>query len=286
MPDESVPNVAAPRHTVSIVIPAYNEAARLRACLESIAAQTVAPLEVIVVDNGSTDNTVEIAQSFAFVRVCHEPRHGIVHARNTGFDAARGDIIGRIDADTRLFPGWVGHVLHYFSEAAHMQTALSGRGYFYNLRWPKLVGLVQHFIAFRWDRLLLGDNILWGSNMAIPRQLWHDVKPALCTRDDIHEDIDLAIHLHRTGHHVAYRKSLLVGVEMRRVHTNRAELWGNLKWWPQTFKVHGIKTWPLAWLAAAVLYCFTPFALLAERIATVFGRKPLKNASDAHQRLG
>lgn len=268
--------------TVSIVIPAYNEALRLEACLESVAKQIVQPLEVIVVDNNSTDNTAEVAARFPFVKVIHEPRKGVAYARNAGFDAARGDIIGRIDADTILWPGWTSHVLRYYGNPEHLKTGLSGRGYFYNLRWPKFVGFVQHLIAFTWDRLLLGDNILWGSNMAIPKKLWDDVKPSLCMRNDIHEDIDLAIHLHRAGYHVAYRKNLLAGVEMRRVHTDRGELWANLQWWPRAFRVHGIKTWPLAWLATVVLYCGLPFALLVERIATMFGSTSLKNPHRIH----
>lgn len=272
--------------TVSIVIPTFNEATRIEACLQSVAKQIVQPLEVIVVDNNSTDNTVELAQRFPFVRVVHEPQQGRVYARDAGFDAAQGDIIGRIDADTILWPGWTSHVLRYFSTPAHLKTGLSGRGYFYNLRWPKFVGFMQHLIAFTWDRVLLGDNILWGSNMALPKALWQEVRGEVCHRNDIHEDIDLALHLHRHGYHVAYRKSLLVGVEMRRVHSNLDDLWQNLQWWPQTFKVHGIKTWPLAWLGALALYCGAPFALAVEKTAILFGKKPLKDTSNAHHRMG
>lgn len=272
--------------TVSIVIPVYNEASRIEACLESIAHQLVTPYEVIVVDNNSTDNTVELAQRFPFVTVLHESRQGIVYARDTGFDAATGDIIGRIDADTRLWPGWVGRVAHYYADEDHLQTAVSGHGYFYNLRWPKLVGFIQYVIAFKVDRLLLGDNILWGSNMAISRSLWLKVRSEVCHRKGIHEDIDLAIHLHRMGYHVAHRRSLLVGTEMRRVHSDHDQLWQNLQWWPQTFRTHGIKSWPFAWMAAASLYCFAPLAIAAERIATLFGHQPLKNSRTAHHRMG
>src|SRR5688572_27451257 len=86
--------------SVSIVIPAYNEEGQLALCLEAIARQTVKPVEVIVVDNNSTDGTVEVAGRYPFVTVLHEWRQGVVHARDCGFDAAKGDIIGRIDAET------------------------------------------------------------------------------------------------------------------------------------------------------------------------------------------
>jgi cellulose synthase/poly-beta-1,6-N-acetylglucosamine synthase-like glycosyltransferase len=58
---------------VSIVIPVYNEADALAACLEAIAEQTIAPLEVIVVDNNSTDTSAAIAQGFDFVRLVSGP---------------------------------------------------------------------------------------------------------------------------------------------------------------------------------------------------------------------
>src|SRR5687767_1835934 len=95
------------RLRVSLVIPAYNEESHLRACLDAVAAQTVRPFEVIVVDNNSTDTTVAIARSYSFVAVMHESQQGIVYARNAGFNAARGDIIARIDADTHLSPNWI-----------------------------------------------------------------------------------------------------------------------------------------------------------------------------------
>ena len=86
--------------SLSIVIPVYNEASRLAACLQSIADQSEAPEDVIVIDNNSTDNSLSIAQQFPFVRVIHEKRQGIVYARNAGFDAVQADIIARIDADS------------------------------------------------------------------------------------------------------------------------------------------------------------------------------------------
>ena len=88
--------------TLSIVIPAYNEENYLRACLDSIAAQTVMPDKVIVVDNNSTDKTVALARSYDFVTLVHERQQHQSFAQATGFNLASSDIIGRIDADSIL----------------------------------------------------------------------------------------------------------------------------------------------------------------------------------------
>src|SRR5215218_5513436 len=109
---------------VSIVVPVYNEGAQLAACLEAIAAQRSVPYEVIVVDNNSTDDTIAVAKSFNFVKLLRESRQGVVHARNRGFDAARGQIIARIDADTVLPPGWTGQVQATFQNSG--VSAVSG----------------------------------------------------------------------------------------------------------------------------------------------------------------
>ncbi|HET6924501.1 MAG TPA: glycosyltransferase family A protein, partial [Candidatus Saccharimonadales bacterium] len=85
--------------TISLVIPVYNEEDHLDACLRSVMAQRIPFDEIVVVDNNSTDKTLWIARTFPNVRIVRETRQGVVHARSTGFDHARGDIIARIDAD-------------------------------------------------------------------------------------------------------------------------------------------------------------------------------------------
>jgi glycosyltransferase involved in cell wall biosynthesis len=119
--------------TLSLIIPAYNEENYLRGCIESIAKQSVKPDEVILVNNNSTDKTLEIAAEFDFVRVINEPKQGIVYARNRGFDAAKSDIIGRIDGDSRLPSDWVAQVKHFYADDAHQKSAITGGGYFYNI---------------------------------------------------------------------------------------------------------------------------------------------------------
>ena len=102
---------------ISLIIPAYNEAPFIGACLDSIIAHSNGKLhEIIVVDNASTDDTAAIAAGKPGVRVVHEARPGTGNARQTGAEAATGDILAYIDADTLMPAGWVEHVERAFAD--------------------------------------------------------------------------------------------------------------------------------------------------------------------------
>ena len=91
--------------TVSVVIPCYNGADFIRETLDSVLTQTVAPIEVLVVDDGSTDESAEIAESYGHpVRVIRQTNQGESVARNRGIDEARGDWIAFVDADDLWAP--------------------------------------------------------------------------------------------------------------------------------------------------------------------------------------
>jgi glycosyltransferase involved in cell wall biosynthesis len=84
---------------VSVIIPVYNGTRYLRAALESVFAQTYRPFEVIIVDDGSVDDSGVIAQSFPDVHYIHQANQGVASARNNGIDAARGEFLAFLDQD-------------------------------------------------------------------------------------------------------------------------------------------------------------------------------------------
>jgi len=88
---------------VSVIIPVYNYDRYLAEAIESVLSQTYRRLEVIVVDDGSTDQSAEVARSFAGrgVRYCHQVHAGIGPARNSGVELARGEFLAFLDADDR-----------------------------------------------------------------------------------------------------------------------------------------------------------------------------------------
>ncbi len=187
--------------TLSIVIPVYNEQGYIKECLESIKNQTIMPNEVILVDNNCTDKTIEIAKQFKFVRVVKEFKQGIVFARNKGLSSAKGDIIGRIDADARLTPNWVSVVLRSFLDddlaaitgpgVTSTSPVIKGKQLFPSLRtafWSKTYLFVSTGI--------MRVTVLWGANMAIRKTSWELLKDKVCNDEKlVHEDQDLSLLL-------------------------------------------------------------------------------------------
>uniref|UniRef100_B8HY40 Glycosyl transferase family 2 n=1 Tax=Cyanothece sp. (strain PCC 7425 / ATCC 29141) TaxID=395961 RepID=B8HY40_CYAP4 len=93
-----------PSPMVSVILPVKNRETLVRHALDSVFAQTYRPLDVIVVDGGSTDGTAAAAQSYEGVRVLQEESAGLPHAFNTGIRAVRADLIAFIASDDRWLP--------------------------------------------------------------------------------------------------------------------------------------------------------------------------------------
>jgi len=93
--------MADPGSCVGVIIPVLNAAGHLSRAIESVAAQRPAPLDIVVVDGGSIDDSVALAQSYPAVRVVHQHGRGLGSARNQGLAAVAGEYIGFCDADDR-----------------------------------------------------------------------------------------------------------------------------------------------------------------------------------------
>ncbi len=91
--------------SVSVIIPCYNGVAHLGEAIRSALDQVPAPEDVIVIDDGSTDDSLKVAQSFSKVDVFAQANAGVSAARNAGLARARGEFIVFLDADDALLPG-------------------------------------------------------------------------------------------------------------------------------------------------------------------------------------
>ncbi|MDR7383881.1 glycosyltransferase family 2 protein [Promicromonospora iranensis] len=207
--------------TVSVVIPVRNDAPALDACLALLARQTVDPLEIVVVDNASTDASAAVAHRWGAVVVA-EPSVGIPAAAATGYDTAKGTVIARLDADSRPGPRWVETVVEQMAAEPGLD-ALTGAGSFYDApRGMRVAAAVAYLGSYYvLGHLALGHTALWGSCMAMRSEAWRAVRREV-VRDDteVHDDLDLAFRL-GPGHRIRLDRSWRVGVSARSLRGRR-----------------------------------------------------------------
>jgi glycosyltransferase involved in cell wall biosynthesis len=201
--------------TTSVVIPVKDDAPLLARCLEALARQTVPVDEVIVVDNASSDDSAAVARAAgARVLFCGDP--GIAAAASTGYDAARGDLILRLDADCVPDPHWVAEVTAAFT-ASDDVAAFTGRARFTDgpvaLRTPLASLYLGAYTAV--TGLALGHRPLFGSNLAFRRTAWEAVRTEVHRSDpELHDDLDLAFHL-GAEHRIGLLPGTSMGMSMR-----------------------------------------------------------------------
>ena len=183
---------------VSVVVPAYNAARTLPATLDSILGQTVTDLEVIVVDDGSTDDTVAAAGSVQDprVRVLTQPNGGASSARNAGIRAAQGSWVAFVDSDDVWLPTKLERQLAFLAEHPGVRAVQTGAAF------------VDDDLRVRYERpchpsrdalleTLYFDNLpSFPSTLLIDRRALDEIGP-FDTRLVILEDWDMAIRAAR-----------------------------------------------------------------------------------------
>ncbi len=158
---------------ISVVIPAYNIADCLSGCLDSVLAQTHVALEVIVVDDGSTDATAQVLDAYAEkdvrIKAIHKENGGVTSARLRGIAEATGEWIGFVDGDDYIEPTMFEHLL---SNAVRYQADIAHCGY--QMVFPN--GRVDYY--YNTGRLVQQDNRTGLSDL-----LRGDfVEPGLCNK--------------------------------------------------------------------------------------------------------
>ena len=178
---------------VSVFIPAYNEEKFITPTLVSVINQTYKNIELIVVNNASTDNTAKIALKYA-TRVIYEAKKGMAFARNRGIAEAQGKIIIKLDADTLIEENSVERVVRRFENDKKL-VALSGPSVF--IEGSTLLKKLSYFIysfVLLFNRLLMGHNSLNGVFYALRADVAKKVK----THDNekiYQEDMDMSCHM-------------------------------------------------------------------------------------------
>lgn len=206
----------------SVVIPARNEAKYLPQTLRALEQQLKPPAEVIVVDNGSADDTVEVARAWG-ARVLCCPERGVARARQLGLVEARSEWIATTDADSLPVPEW----LQKLDRSTPGRVALYGPMQFCGVS-PVMVRLSRSsYSAFLHACRLLGKPNLAGANMAYSREaaLLAGGYPVV----EAYEDVILGQELDRLGK-VAYVPGALVETSGRRLEGGLAPfLWRHIR---------------------------------------------------------
>ncbi|MGW4869083.1 bifunctional polysaccharide deacetylase/glycosyltransferase family 2 protein [Streptomyces chartreusis] len=200
------------RQPVSVIVPAYNEKECIANTLESLARSTH-PIEIIVVDDGSTDGTSEIARDAARelgmtnVRVIRQENAGKPAALNNGVRSASHDIVVMMDGDTVFEPDAVRQLVQPFADPA--VGAVAGNAKVGNLN--TVIGAWQHIeyvMGFNLDRrmydLLRCMPTIPGAIGAFRREAVLEVGGM--SEDTLAEDTDITIAMHRAGWRVVYQE--------------------------------------------------------------------------------
>ncbi len=225
--------------SITVVIPVLNDAAMLERALACLAAQMRPADEVIVVDNGSSDDSAAIAAAAGAV-VISQPTTGIWPAAAAGYDAARGDIIARIDADSRVPIDWLLHIEAEFTDSPDVGV-LTGPGDFYDGNgFVTLLGQNLYIGGYFWAMSLwLGNTPVFGSNFAMRRDVWLEVRGRVHSDlRTVHDDLDLSMHLPLDAV-VRLDDTLRVGISAR-PFASWSTLGRRLGWAYLTLRLH----WP------------------------------------------
>jgi glycosyltransferase involved in cell wall biosynthesis len=216
--------------TFSIIVCAFNEEILLPGCLHSLLQQTLPPHEIIVVNNASTDATGIVA-AVPGIRVVDEARKGLVIARETGRQAATGDVLVYVDADCRAPREWLKRVAAEFT-GPNPPAAVTGpyRFYDWDLLGRTLVRLYDYSLApathFLSQYVFGIGAVLYGGNFAVRREAL-DAIGGFDTSIEFHgEDTNLARRVSKVGR-VRLRQACYVFTSARRYKTmGRGKVFG------------------------------------------------------------
>ena len=193
---------AVPTPTVSVVVPIYQVERYLADCLASIARQDVPGLEVVMVDDGSTDGGPAIAERFAArdprFRLIAQPNGGLGKARNTGVDAATGEYLMFVDSDDLLAPDGLDRLLRSLQRtgsdfATGNVLRLTGRTTAPAAFLARSFGRTRERTHVTRFRPLLADRVAW--NKLWRRSFW-DAHGFRFPEGVVHEDIPVVLPAH------------------------------------------------------------------------------------------
>lgn len=194
---------------VSLYIPCYNAAKYIEKCLQSILAQTYSIKEILIVDDGSTDNTLEIVKRFSNIRIVKHPENrGLGAARNTGIRELNTEFIANIDSDCVAEKDWLKQLMDNMTD-----TKIAGVG-------GKLVESNQSTTPDYWrmvhmkqhwgDEKIVNPDWLWGHSSVFRKSVLDVVNGYQEKFRTNYEDLDLSRRLREKGYTLLYEPQAVV----------------------------------------------------------------------------
>ncbi len=209
---------------ISVIIPAYNAAKTIGGCLHALRHQDYgAPYEIIVVDDGSTDETPNLVSQYGDVRLLRQSNAGPAAARNKGVLAARGDIVLFTDADCVPDRNWISEMAGTFQQDPHI---VGVKGAYRTLQREWVARFVQYEYEDKYDRMKKQDYIDFidtysagfRKEIFLKTGGYDTAFPLACA-----EDVELSFRLSAEGYRMVFNP------EARTCHIHPATLWGYLK---------------------------------------------------------
>ncbi|WP_252699692.1 glycosyltransferase [Natronosalvus vescus] len=156
----------------SVIVPTYNEAGTIETCLEALLGQTYDEYEIIICDNGSTDNTRDIVNEYPVKLVVEDKIQGSYEARNKGVEVAKGDILAFTDADCRPTKQWIAEGVRKIQNGADL---IGGNVRFMFSNPPTPAELFDSISNMQIERDVKERSVAKTANLFVKQEVYHTV---------------------------------------------------------------------------------------------------------------
>ena len=274
---------------VSVIVPAYNEELVIARTVRSILDNGYPDFEVIVVDDGSKDGTLDVLQrefeGHSLVHIVSQPNRGKSAALNHGIRVASHEIVIAVDADTVFAKGALGYLARHFADPE--VGAVSGNARVGNTqKWIPRFQSIEYICGFNLDRraldLLNAITVVPGAIGAWRKQVVTELGGF--GDDTLAEDADLTLAIRRLGYEIRYEDAAVAYTEAP--ETTRALAKQRFRWVFGTLQAAwkhrsatlnpncgflGLVAMPNIWVFQMLLACISPFAEVAMALGLIAG---------------
>ena len=187
---------------VTLYIPCFNAQSYIADCIKAALKQTYQPDEILVIDDGSTDTTFQLASGFPVKIIRHNGNKGLACARNTALSQAKNDFIASLDVDCVVEPDWLGKLMQHFTD-----ESVAGVG-------GKLVEKNNQKLVDKWrcvymrqhwgDKPVVNPRFLFGSNTVFRKNIL--IKSGMYNTGyrTNYEDCDMSLKIRAQGYKLVY----------------------------------------------------------------------------------